>query len=250
MTVTPSGESMPRPTGLKGPRADLVLALKANGGLTPRALIERLGLSPNAVRHHLKELEASGLVTYQRQAGSVGAPSHRYHLTAAGEALFPRRYEEAVTRLLDHVVAHEGRDAAVGVLETRYRELATKLRAELADASPEQRLEAVSRALAAEGYMPEVRRGVAPSLPMLVEHNCPMQQVAERFPELCEAEARFLSEVLEAEVTRSAHIATGCGTCEYSIESRVTNDQARVTSHESRDDLQTGALSRLATRDS
>jgi predicted ArsR family transcriptional regulator len=41
--------------------------------------------------------------------------------------------------------------------------------------------------------------------------------VAERFPEVCEAEARFLEEVLDAEVTRGAHIASGCGTCEYHV---------------------------------
>jgi predicted ArsR family transcriptional regulator len=191
--------------------------LKGGPGLTARALIERLGLSPNAVRHHLKELEAAGLVSYERQGGGVGAPSHRYHLTAAGEALFPRRYEDAVSRLLDHVVAHEGRAAAVSVLETKYRELANRLRAELADASPELRLQAVARALESEGYMPELRQNGS-SLPMLVEHNCPMQQVAERFPELCEAEARFLAEVLEVEVTRSAHIPSGCGSCEYMLQ--------------------------------
>jgi predicted ArsR family transcriptional regulator len=182
--------------------------------------MERLGLSPNAVRHHLKELEAAGLVTYDRQAGAVGAPSHRYHLTPAGDALFPRRYEEAVGRLLDHVVEHEGRAAAVAVLEAKYRELAHRLMAELANASPQERLHAVARALAAEGYMAEVRNDSATALPMLVEHNCPMQQVAERFPELCDAEARFLAEVLEAEVTRSAHIASGCGACEYVVESK------------------------------
>lgn len=213
-------DSAPRPVGLKGPRADLVLALKGGPGLTAKALIDRLGLSANAVRHHLKELEAAGLVNHQRQAGTVGAPSHRYHLTAAGEALFPRRYEEAVGRLLDHVVAREGRDAAVGVLETKYRELSARLRGELADAAPAERLAAVARALAAEGYMPELRPNGANALPMLVEHNCPMQQVAEKFPELCEAEARFLAEVLEAQVTRSAHIPSGCGACEYTIETR------------------------------
>jgi predicted ArsR family transcriptional regulator len=68
--------------------------------------------------------------------------------------------------------------------------------------------------------MPEVRRETATALPMLVEHNCPMQQVAERFPELCEAEARFLAEVLEAEVTRSTHIASGCGSCEYVVNAK------------------------------
>jgi len=225
-----SGPSSLSLGALKGPRADLVLALKGSAGLTARAIIERLGLSPNAVRHHLKELEAAGLVTYERQGGSVGAPSHRFHLTPAGEALFPRRYEETVARLLDHVVEHEGRAAAVEVLETKYRELALQLRLELTDATPAERLRAVSRALEVEGYMPEIRHDAGSALPTLIEHNCPMHQVAVRFPELCEAEARFLAEVLEAEVTRSAHIATGCGTCEYVVKSKGDSQQLAASS--------------------
>jgi predicted ArsR family transcriptional regulator len=200
------------------------LALKRSGGLTARELADRLHLSLNAVRHHLKELEVAGLVRYDRQHQSVGAPSFRYRLSATGETLFPRRYEDAVARLLDHVVAHEGRAAAVEVLEARYRELAVTLRSALADASPEERLQAVARTLADEGYMPEVRPGGAPGLPMLVEHNCPMQQVALKFPELCEAEARFLAEVLEAEVTREAHIASGCGACEYVVTPKIAEN--------------------------
>lgn len=210
------------PSGLRGPRAEVVMALKRTAGLTAKGLADELGLSLNAVRHHLKELELSGLVGYERrQHKGAGAPSFHYRLSAAGEALFPRRYEDTVTRLLDHVVAREGREAAVEVLQERYREMATRLRSVLADATPEQRLRAVTDALAQDGYMPELRRGAdGAGLPMLVEHNCPMQQVATRFPELCEAEARFLAEVLEAEVTRESHIASGCGTCEYVLKTR------------------------------
>lgn len=204
------------PSGLKGPRADVVMVLKRAGNRTARELGEELGLSLNAVRHHLKGLEAAGLVDYDRQHKGVGAPCFRYRLTPAGEALFPRRYEDAVSRLLDHVVEREGRAAAVEVLQARYRELAQTLRTSLASATPQERLHGVARALANDGYMPEVRES-PPGLPMLVEHNCPMQQVAERFPELCEAEARFLAEVLEAEVVREAHIASGCGSCEYTV---------------------------------
>ncbi len=219
-TLLPPGpEGSPRPLGLKGPRADVVMELKRAGALTARQAAERLACSLNAVRHHLKELEAAGLVGYEREHKGVGAPAFLYQLTSAGEALFPRRYEDAVSRLLDHVVEREGRDAAVEVLESRYRELTAELRVTLADAAPEERMAAVARALAADGYMPEVRSGDgAPDEHRLVEHNCPIQQVAERFPEVCEAEARFLAEVLEARVTREAHIASGCGCCEYQVQ--------------------------------
>ena len=216
------------PSGLRGPRAEVVMALKRAAGLTAKGLADELGLSLNAVRHHLKELEVSGLVGYERrQHKGAGAPSFHYRLTPAGEALFPRRYEDTVTRLLDHVVAREGREAAVEVLQERYREMATQLRAALADATPEERLRAVTRALAEDGYMPEVRPGDGASLPMLVEHNCPMQQVAARFPELCEAEARFLAEVLEADVIRESHIVSGCGSCDYVVKTRETEAGSR-----------------------
>ncbi len=207
-----------RPLGLKGPRAGIVRELKASGGLASKEISVRLGLSANAVRHHLKELEAGGLVGHDREhrGGGVGAPTHIYRLTTAGEALFPRRYEDAVSRLLDHVVEKEGRAAAVEVLEARYRELADELRPILADASPDERWAAVTQALSDEGYMPQVHR-TAPGTHVLVEHNCPIKQVAERFPEVCDAEARFLAEVLEAHVTREAHIASGCGCCEYQV---------------------------------
>ena len=43
------------PVGLKGPRADVVMELKGQGSLTAKDLSARLGLSMNAVRHHMKE---------------------------------------------------------------------------------------------------------------------------------------------------------------------------------------------------
>ncbi|HEY6074360.1 MAG TPA: hypothetical protein VIV15_13465, partial [Anaerolineales bacterium] len=44
-----------------------------------------------------------------------------------------------------------------------------------------------------------------------------VQAVAERFPEICAAEARFLSAVLDAEVQRQEHILSGCNACEYRV---------------------------------
>jgi predicted ArsR family transcriptional regulator len=51
----------------------------------------------------------------------------------------------------------------------------------------------------------------------LAEHNCAIRAVAERFPEVCAAEAKFLQVVLAASVERTAHIVGGCNACEYAI---------------------------------
>jgi predicted ArsR family transcriptional regulator len=55
------------------------------------------------------------------------------------------------------------------------------------------------------------------SFATLTEHNCAVKAVAERFPELCQAEARFLEFVLGGPVERRAHMLTGCGACEYLV---------------------------------
>ena len=59
--------------------------------------------------------------------------------------------------------------------------------------------------------------GVAGAGFRLAEHNCAIRAVAERYPEVCAAEAKFLQAVLAASVERTAHIVDGCNACEYAI---------------------------------
>ena len=105
------------PLGHRGHRGSVLVQLKQARRLGAKDLAQRVGISVNAMRHHLRELEGEGLVGYEREHRGVGAPVFLYHLTAAGENLFPRRYEEALTTLLDHIVDREGREAALTLLE-------------------------------------------------------------------------------------------------------------------------------------
>jgi DeoR family suf operon transcriptional repressor len=205
----------PSPLGYKGPRAALLVELKKAQRLTAKELATRLGLSLNAVRHHLKELETEALIQYERQHQGVGAPAFAYRLTPAGEALFPRRYEATLTDLLDHVVEREGRAGAVAVLEARYAALTRRLQQQLGGASPAERMAALARLLTEDGYMAEAAPSTAGGT--LIEHNCAIRVVAERFPEICAAEAKFLAAVLGGEVDRQQHILSGCTACEYRV---------------------------------
>jgi DeoR family suf operon transcriptional repressor len=209
----------------RGLRRETVLALKRAQPLTAKQLAGRLAVSPNAVRHHLKELEGEGLVAYGRVQRGVGAPTYAYRLTSAGEALFPRAYEELLTDLLGHLEERVGRGAAVEVFEQRYTQLTRQLLIELDGATPAQRLERVAELMSDAGYMAEwERRGGGYRL---AEHNCAIRAVAERFPEVCAAEARFLRRVLGAAVERVQHIPTGCNACEYSITFAKHNGERR-----------------------
>ncbi len=203
------------PPAYKGPRGAILVALKRAGSVTARELGEQLGLSSNAIRHHLKELEIDGVVAYRREQRGLGAPTFAWHLSPAGESLFPQRYRELLTEVLDRVAEQAGRQAVVAALATRFEDLAHKLRAELGDSTPEQRMEAVMRALSEGGYMAEWHDGEGGF--RLTEHNCAIRALAERFPEICEAEAKFLGEVLLAAVERESHMLDGCTACEYRV---------------------------------
>jgi DeoR family transcriptional regulator, suf operon transcriptional repressor len=203
------------PPGYSGVRGAILVELKKAESLTTRELASRLGISLNAIRHHLKELERLELVAYQRQHHGVGAPSYAYRITKTGEALFPRRYESTLSSLLEDLVQSRGRAETVALLEARYDRLAQQLQTDLAGATPAERLQAMSRLLSEDGFMAEV--GIDGSANTLTEHNCAIQAVAQRFPEICAAEAKFLSNALGAEVRRERHILNGCSACEYHV---------------------------------
>jgi DeoR family suf operon transcriptional repressor len=202
----------------KGPRGEILTALKRSQPLTATELSELVGVSPNAIRHHLKELETESLVSYGREQRGVGAPTFAYRLTEAGEALFPKRYEQTLVAVLEELADRQGRDAAIGLLEAQYATLTRRLEAELVDAAPAERLAAVAGALSEAGYMAEWNE--ARGAFQLTERNCAIRAVAERFPEVCAAEERFLNTVLGAAVERRAHIMNGCNACEYAVSFR------------------------------
>jgi DeoR family suf operon transcriptional repressor len=204
------------PAGYRGLRGELLVALKKAQPLTAKELADRFGVTPNALRRHLKELELEGIVQYQREIHGVGGPVFAFSLTPAGEALFPRAYERALEEVLDLVREEQGDEGIVRLFQRRWDEIARVARPELESLPVDQRATRLAELLTSLGYMAEARQG-AGSLPVLTEHNCAIRIVAERFPEVCAAEERFIADFLGAPVTRQAHIAKGANCCDYSV---------------------------------
>jgi len=211
MEAKPHKEPTVVPSGQGGVRPSILFQLKKSQSLTTKELASRLGVSLNAVRHHLRDLEQHGLVEYRIERRGVGAPVFAYRLADAGHALFPRRYETLLLGLLQQLVRTQGREQAVALLNAHFNNLAERIQPDLVDCSPDQRLKKIASLLSVEGYMAEA------AAETLTEHNCAIREVAEQFPEICDAEAKFLSTVLNADVRRKRHILNGCTACEYRV---------------------------------
>lgn len=208
----------------KGLRGDILLELKRDQPLTAKELADRFAVSPNAVRRHLKELEFEELVAHDREHRGQGAPVFLYRLSSRGEDLFPRQYGEALTDVLDFVAETSGREQVRRIFAERFQAHASQLRERLVNASVEERVQAVVELMTRQGFMAEW--SMDGDRITIAEHNCAVQAAAERFPEICQAEADFLRSVLHADLQRRAHITNGCNACEYSVPIPLTRRES------------------------
>src|SRR2546428_2608933 len=134
------GTPTPQLAAHKGLRGQILLELKRAQPLTAKDLAEKLRVSPNAIRHHLKELEAEQLIAYGREQRGVGAPTYAYRLSAEGEALFPRQYERALTDVLERLAEKAGRGTAGEIFREDYAGPTRPVTAQTAWGSPRPRL--------------------------------------------------------------------------------------------------------------
>jgi len=200
--------------GFKGLRADLLVALRKEQPLTAKELGARFGLTANALRRHLKELEDSGLVRFRREIRGVGGPVYAYSLTEQGEQLFPRSYANPLADALEVVRAAEGPEGVARIFRKRWEAVAEQALPSLITLPLAERARALARLLSQHGYMAE-STDMAPGAVRIREHNCVVREIAERFPEVCAAESAFIAEVLGVTVERQQHIVSGCASCEY-----------------------------------
>ncbi|HMJ01976.1 MAG TPA: helix-turn-helix domain-containing protein [Conexibacter sp.] len=206
-------------------RRALLIALRKRGEARAEELAEQLDVTVSAVRQHLQGLAAADLVTHREERAGPGRPRHVYRLGAAAEALFPRSYGELTVELLDYI-GDEDPDLVARAFERRRRARVERTRERLAGLDFEARIAEVARVLDEDGYLAEIERADDGSYRIL-EHNCAILAVAQRYGHACSAEIAFLREVLpDADVTRVSHILTGATACTYEVRRRVASTRS------------------------
>jgi predicted ArsR family transcriptional regulator len=209
-----------RATSGDGPTRERVARLLLElGPSTAAALSDRLGLSPAAIRRHLDAMVAEGTITTRESRVPTrrgrGRPARLFALTDAGHAAGPTAYDELATAALGFLGDTAGKAAVEAFAAARAEELAERLRRR---APGRPTIEQVGAGLTAEGYATTVHP--VPTGTQLCQHHCPVQSVAARFPQLCEAETEALSRLLGTHVQRLATIAHGDGVCTTHVPAR------------------------------
>ena len=215
----------PALTELPATRRELLVTLRKRGEARAEELAEELDVTVSAVRQHLQGLAAADLVAHREERAGPGRPRHVYRLAPAAEALFPRSYGELTVELLDYI-GDEDPDLIARAFERRRRARVERTQERLAGLDFDARVAEVTRVLDEDGYLAEAERiedgDGGTSGWRILEHNCAILAVAQRYGHACGAEIAFLREVLpDADVTRISHILTGASACAYEVRRRA-----------------------------
>ncbi len=197
-------------------RRRILMLLKEKGELTADELADLLGISAVAVRRHLTKLESDQLVSYQEVQRGMGRPSFVYRLGEASGSFFPRRYEELAVNVLETIQELYGREAIDAIFRMRTNHIIENYRRKINGKTLDVRLDQLTRLRAADGYMSTWEAGVDNTF-ILREANCPIFHVAEGCNTACDHDLAMLTDLLQAEVVRTSHLANGDGACCYQV---------------------------------
>ena len=206
----------------RGTRARVARLILELGPSTASVIGGRLGLTPAAIRRHLDNLLAEGLIetrtarTYASRGR--GRPARLFAITDAGRSAFEHAYDDLASNALRFLAETAGPEAISEFARRQVSDLERRYAPAVARGELASRVQALAEALSADGYAASAGPAPAPgdranAGEQLCQHHCPVAHVAAEFPQLCEAETEAFGRLLGTPVRRLATIAHGDGIC-------------------------------------
>src|SRR5579872_1437652 len=103
--------------GGRSTRMEVLELLRRRGRSSAETIAADLGVTPNAVRQHLTNLERDGFVVSQPERAGRGRPALLFALTERADSVFPKRYGQLATMVLQEVQEMGGEEALDEVFE-------------------------------------------------------------------------------------------------------------------------------------
>ncbi|MEM8805034.1 MAG: iron-sulfur cluster biosynthesis transcriptional regulator SufR [Cyanobacteria bacterium P01_G01_bin.38] len=206
-------------------KEDILQFLLKEGQATAQALAEHLKVSPQAIRRHLKDLEADSLIVHKPLQEGMGRPNYIYGLSRKGRDQFPSQYDQFALSLLDSLTETVGPEQVGSILRNQWQRKAQDYQNKLGEGAVLDRVKRLVKLRQAEGYMAEwhtsdVQNGGKPAY-VITEHNCAISHIAESYPTICGHElAMFAIALPDCSVERTHWLVKGEHLCGYLIKEK------------------------------
>ncbi|NEP18848.1 MAG: iron-sulfur cluster biosynthesis transcriptional regulator SufR [Leptolyngbya sp. SIO4C1] len=219
-------------TSLQQPstKEDILRFLLKQGQATAQAISEHLDVSPQAVRRHLKGLEADSLIEHSAVQEGMGRPNYFYMLSRKGRDRFPSQYDQFAVSLLDTLNETVGPETVSSVLRQQWQRKAREYREKLGSGPVAERVKHLVKLRQDEGYMAEwhpVDEAAGAANPLekpayvITEYNCAISHIAESYPTVCGHELAMFAQALpDCSVERTHWLVRGEHLCGYLIQEK------------------------------
>jgi DeoR family suf operon transcriptional repressor len=212
---------------------DILQFLLKEGQATAQTLAEHLGVSPQAIRRHLKDLETDALIEHQAVQEGMGRPNYFYMLSRKGRDRFPTQYDQFAVSLLDTLTETVGEEQVSVILEQQWQRKSQAYRAQIGAGPLLERVQKLVKLRQAEGFMAEWhpvevkaaadahRSQETGAAYVITEYNCAISHIAESYPTVCGHElAMFAYALPDCSVERTHWLVQGEHRCGYLIQEK------------------------------
>jgi len=197
-------------------RMEVLELLRRKGHATAEEVASDLGVTPNAVRQHLTNLERDGFVTSHPERRARGRPSLLFTLTERADSVFPKRYGQLATMVLQEVQEIGGPDALDQIFERVAARHADAIERDLEGLDFDQKLKRVVAWIGRAGTLAEQQE--LPEGVQVTIHNCPFRNTALKFPQVCTITPHLISRLLGTAVSQSDSIHRHDPYCSFVVQ--------------------------------
>jgi DeoR family transcriptional regulator, suf operon transcriptional repressor len=167
-------------------RMEVLELLRRKGHASAETIAAELLVTPNAIRQHLTNLERDGFV--------VSSP----------DSVFPKRYGQLATMVLQEVQEMGGPDALDEVFERMATRHAGAIARNLEGLEFDEKLRRVVAWIGRAGTLAEQTE--TPEGVKVTIHNCPFRNTALKFPQVCTITPHLISQLLGTAVSQADSI--------------------------------------------
>jgi DeoR family transcriptional regulator, suf operon transcriptional repressor len=200
---------------MQATRQDILDYLRQHAEATVRQLGTHLGLTSTGVRQHLTVLERDGLVESREERGHVGRPALVFRLTATGDGLYPKQYDELANALIEEARTLVGSDALQRLLKNVAARLAAPHLPQLDGRALPERVDAAASIMQERGNVAAARPAGDDYL--IETHTCPFWNVATQNSAVCALDVEFVRLLVGADARLSSSLLRGDDGCTFRV---------------------------------
>ena len=210
---------------MQATRQQILDFLRRHGQATVKEIAEHLGLTATGIRQHLTLLERDDLVSTHEERGHVGRPALVYKLTARGDALYPKQYDDLANALIEEARSVLGPQALARLMKSVAARFAETHAPDSSAPLPE-RVREVAALLEGRGNV--VSWTAEGGDYAITKHTCPYWNVATKNSIVCALDVEYLRQLVGEDLRLTTSLLRGDDCCTFHIKTAGAESTPRV----------------------